>query len=252
MPVKVLGVSGLPHAGDELLVMDSVRVARTPPVGTTPPPPPLTHTHAETMGLSEVVLKGIRRKGYRLPTPIQRKTLPLILQGVDLVGMARTGSGKTAAFVIPLLERLKEHALKAGARAVILAPTRELTLQTHKVVKELGRHTDLRTAGERAFSPAWLAGLGVEHPLRAHLALQCWWAATAWRRSLQSWRPTQTSSWPRQVGEGGGGAAVRCVHNTRDSSPPPPRKRKPRTASPPPHPCCSSAHQAAWRTTSKR
>lgn len=60
---------------------------------------------AETMGLSEATLKGIKRKGFRLPTPIQRKTMPLILQGLDLVGMARTGSGKTAAFVIPLVEK---------------------------------------------------------------------------------------------------------------------------------------------------
>ena len=60
---------------------------------------------AETLGLSPEVLRGIKRKGYRLPTPIQRKTLPLILQRQDVVGMARTGSGKTAAFVIPLLER---------------------------------------------------------------------------------------------------------------------------------------------------
>lgn len=73
--------------------------------------------------------------------------MPLILQGVDVVGMARTGSGKTAAFVIPMLEKLKAHApTSQGARAVILSPTRELSLQTHKVVKELGRHIDLRTA----------------------------------------------------------------------------------------------------------
>lgn len=65
----------------------------------------LTHAYAETLGLSPEVLRGIKRKGYRLPTPIQRKTLPLILQRQDVVGMARTGSGKTAAFVIPLLER---------------------------------------------------------------------------------------------------------------------------------------------------
>jgi ATP-dependent RNA helicase DDX54/DBP10 len=57
------------------------------------------------MGLSEAVLRGIRRKGYRLPTPIQRKAVPLALQGADVVGMARTGSGKTAAFVLPLIER---------------------------------------------------------------------------------------------------------------------------------------------------
>lgn len=61
--------------------------------------------YVEAFGLSEIVMRGIKRKGYRLPTPIQRKTIPILLQGLDLVGMARTGSGKTAAFVIPMLER---------------------------------------------------------------------------------------------------------------------------------------------------
>jgi ATP-dependent RNA helicase DDX54/DBP10 len=57
------------------------------------------------MGLSPGLIKAIKRKGYRLPTPIQRKAMPLILQGLDVIGMARTGSGKTAAFVIPMVER---------------------------------------------------------------------------------------------------------------------------------------------------
>jgi hypothetical protein len=61
--------------------------------------------HAEAMGLSIPVLKAIKRKGFQLPTPIQRKTIPLILQGLDVVGMARTGSGKTGAFVIPIVEK---------------------------------------------------------------------------------------------------------------------------------------------------
>lgn len=61
--------------------------------------------YADSLGLSMEVVRGIKRKGYRLPTPIQRKTMPLILQRQDVVGMARTGSGKTAAFVIPMLER---------------------------------------------------------------------------------------------------------------------------------------------------
>lgn len=66
------------------------------------------------MGLSQVMLRAIKRKGYQLPTPIQRKTLPLALSGQDIVGMARTGSGKTAAFVIPMLER---YAMLACCRA---------------------------------------------------------------------------------------------------------------------------------------
>jgi len=65
-------------------------------------------------GLSAGLLKAITRKGYSVPTPIQRKTIPLLLDGLDVVGMARTGSGKTAAFVIPLIEKLKAHSAKVS------------------------------------------------------------------------------------------------------------------------------------------
>ncbi|KAK0659997.1 ATP-dependent RNA helicase dbp10 [Lasiodiplodia hormozganensis] len=99
----------------------------------------------QAMGLNANLLKAITRKGFSVPTPIQRKTIPLLLDGQDVVGMARTGSGKTAAFVIPMIEKLKAHSAKVGARAVIMSPSRELALQTLKVVKELGRGTDLRT-----------------------------------------------------------------------------------------------------------
>jgi ATP-dependent RNA helicase DDX54/DBP10 len=89
-------------------------------------------------------LKAISRKGFSVPTPIQRKTIPLVLDNQDVVGMARTGSGKTAAFVIPMIEKLKAHSARVGARALILSPSRELALQTLKVVKEFGRGTDLK------------------------------------------------------------------------------------------------------------
>ena len=98
----------------------------------------------QAMGLNAALLKAIARKGYSVPTPIQRKTIPLVLDGQDVVGMARTGSGKTAAFVVPMLQKLKAHSARVGARALILSPSRELALQTLKVVKELGRGTDLR------------------------------------------------------------------------------------------------------------
>ncbi|KAI4284546.1 MAG: hypothetical protein L6R38_001312 [Xanthoria sp. 2 TBL-2021] len=98
----------------------------------------------QAMGLNANLLKAITRKGFSVPTPIQRKTIPLVLDGQDVVGMARTGSGKTAAFVVPMVEKLKSHSAKVGARALILSPSRELALQTLKVVKEFGRGTDLK------------------------------------------------------------------------------------------------------------
>ena len=95
-------------------------------------------------GLNSHLLKAISRKGFSVPTPIQRKTIPLVLDHQDVVGMARTGSGKTAAFVIPMIEKLKAHSARVGARALIMSPSRELALQTLKVVKEFGRGTDLK------------------------------------------------------------------------------------------------------------
>ncbi|XP_010913583.1 DEAD-box ATP-dependent RNA helicase 29 [Elaeis guineensis] len=100
----------------------------------------------ESLGLCPEVYRGVKRKGYRVPTPIQRKTMPLILSGADVVAMARTGSGKTAAFLIPMLQKLRQHVPQAGVRALILSPTRDLALQTLKFNKELGRYTDLRTS----------------------------------------------------------------------------------------------------------
>jgi ATP-dependent RNA helicase DDX54/DBP10 len=95
----------------------------------------------ETLGLNPNVFRGIRRKGYKVPTPIQRKTMPLILSGVDVVAMARTGSGKTAAFLVPMLHRLNQHIPQGGIRGLILSPTRDLALQTLKFTQELGHFT---------------------------------------------------------------------------------------------------------------
>ncbi|CCC69343.1 hypothetical protein NCAS_0C03530 [Naumovozyma castellii] len=98
-----------------------------------------------SFGLSKFIISNITRKGFRQPTPIQRKTIPLILQNRDIVGMARTGSGKTAAFILPMIEKLKTHSGKIGARAVILSPSRELAMQTHNVFKDFSKGTQLRS-----------------------------------------------------------------------------------------------------------
>ena len=102
------------------------------------------HIADYVLGLNSHLLKAIGRKGFTVPTPIQRKTIPLVLDGQDVVGMARTGSGKTAAFVIPMIEKLKAHSARVGARALIMSPSRELALQTLNVVKQFGRGTDLK------------------------------------------------------------------------------------------------------------
>lgn len=98
----------------------------------------------QTMNLSKPLLKAIYKKGYRIPTPIQRKTIPHVLEDQDVVAMARTGSGKTAAFLIPIIEKLKNHKFGSGARALIISPTRELALQTYKFARQFAVFTDLK------------------------------------------------------------------------------------------------------------
>lgn len=95
----------------------------------------------ESLGLSPNVFRGVKRKDYKVPTPIQRKTMLIILSGSDVVAMARTGSGKTVAFLVPMLQKLQQHVPQAGVRALILSPTRDLAVQTLKFTKELGRFT---------------------------------------------------------------------------------------------------------------
>ncbi|KPJ03702.1 ATP-dependent RNA helicase DDX54 [Papilio xuthus] len=104
----------------------------------------------QSMGLSFPIIKGITKRGYKQPTPIQRKTIPIALESKDVVAMARTGSGKTACFVLPILEKLLSPTHKAqpgkNLRALILSPTRELALQTLRFVRELGKFTGLTSA----------------------------------------------------------------------------------------------------------
>ena len=78
-----------------------------------------------------------------MPTPIQRKAIPVILEGFNIIAMARTGSGKTGAFVIPVIEKLKAHSKIVGARCIIMSPTREIAMQTATYLKAMAQFTDL-------------------------------------------------------------------------------------------------------------
>ncbi|WP_338667969.1 DEAD/DEAH box helicase [Pseudodesulfovibrio methanolicus] len=89
---------------------------------------------------------GIKSCGYETPTPIQHKTIPLILQGHDVMGLAQTGTGKTAAFALPILQKLlSDHSSQRGPRVLVLAPTRELAIQINDSFESLAGHADIRT-----------------------------------------------------------------------------------------------------------
>ena len=106
----------------------------------------------EQFGLSAEILRAVTEQGYTIPTPIQDQAIPLVLQGKDLMGRAQTGTGKTAAFALPMLERLRAHAntsfspARHPVRALILAPTRELAVQVHDSFRTYGKHVPLRYA----------------------------------------------------------------------------------------------------------
>src|SRR5512136_1957074 len=96
------------------------------------------------LGLSQPVLEGVRAMGYIEPTPIQLRAMPLILAGQDVIGSAQTGTGKTAAFALPILSKLGQHSPQP--RLQVLEPTRELAAQVETAIHDFARFTNLRTA----------------------------------------------------------------------------------------------------------
>lgn len=94
------------------------------------------------MGLPAPIVKGVRAAGYTEPTPIQARAIPIVLAGHDLVGAAQTGTGKTAAFLLPILARLMDG--PRGVRALVLVPTRELAAQVETNAREYARFTNVR------------------------------------------------------------------------------------------------------------
>ena len=109
----------------------------------------------ESLGLNPALLKAVVELGYEHPMPIQAKAIPPVMEGKDLIGCAQTGTGKTAAFLLPLLHRFMGQP-KGGTRVLVLEPTRELAAQVEEDFRDLGRHTHLKAGtvyGGVGFSP---------------------------------------------------------------------------------------------------
>ena len=106
----------------------------------------------EDLGLSADLLRTVEEEGYQEPTPVQERAIPIILEGRDVLAAAQTGTGKTAAFTLPILDRLKVHAntsfspARHPVRCLVLTPTRELAVQVAESVKTYGRKVPLRSA----------------------------------------------------------------------------------------------------------
>src|SRR5476651_798718 len=100
------------------------------------------------LGLDPKILQAVQEAGYTEPTPIQTAAIPPIIAGHDLIGIAQTGTGKTAAFTLPMLTRLANQSGRVGlgTRVLVLAPTRELVLQIEENIRAYGKHLPLTVA----------------------------------------------------------------------------------------------------------
>ena len=100
----------------------------------------------DQLGLSQPILRAVKAEGYDTPTPIQVQAIPLVLEGKDLMGCAQTGTGKTAAFGLPILQLLdgRPAASPRRIRCLVLTPTRELALQIGESFTNYGKYTNLR------------------------------------------------------------------------------------------------------------
>ena len=98
----------------------------------------------KALNLSDSILRGVQAAGYTDPTPIQLRAIPVVLGGGDLIASAQTGTGKTAAFALPILTNLKVHARGQNARVLVLEPTRELAAQVETAFRDFARFSDIR------------------------------------------------------------------------------------------------------------
>ncbi|HXP72735.1 MAG TPA: DEAD/DEAH box helicase [Stellaceae bacterium] len=130
----------------------------------------MTPTSFSGLGVAEPICRALAAEGYDVPTPIQTKAIPYLLAGRDLLGIAQTGTGKTAAFAVPILQRLaakRTHPAPRGARVLVLTPTRELAAQIGDSFRTYGRHLGLKQTvvfggvGQQPQVDALLRGLDI-------------------------------------------------------------------------------------------
>ncbi len=138
----------VPESSVALAAPDEADIAGTPPMELPPPELPVEPEIVfEDLGLSEPILRAIAEKGYRHPTPIQAQAIPAVLSGRDVMGVAQTGTGKTASFTLPMLDILDGSRARARMpRSLILEPTRELALQVAENFVEYGKYLKLTHA----------------------------------------------------------------------------------------------------------
>src|SRR5260370_23243472 len=112
-----------------------------------PPPSPAPPSNFDSLGLADPLVADVAALGYEEPTPIQREAIPVLLAGRDVLGQAATGTGKTAAFALPLLQRIAEGpAARGRTTALVLVPTRELAMQVAEAVHKYGRSLNVHVA----------------------------------------------------------------------------------------------------------
>ena len=98
----------------------------------------------KALGLDPLILQAVQEAGYTEPTPIQAAAIPSVIAGGDVIGIAQTGTGKTAAFTLPILSQLAKGGAKRGTRVLIIAPTRELVVQIEENVIAYAKHLPLK------------------------------------------------------------------------------------------------------------
>jgi ATP-dependent RNA helicase DeaD len=143
-------VAEAPAAAETAPPVADVESAEAPPAPAESPPPPARASHAHVyapgfagLGLNQPVLRALADMGFEEPSPIQAQTIPIVMSGRDVIGQAQTGTGKTAAFGVPIVEHIEVRQLRI--QALVITPTRELCLQVAGEIAKIGRYRNVRT-----------------------------------------------------------------------------------------------------------